>query len=420
MPKADTQPVPEGTRLLHVGPYKTGTTALQAAMWAARAAMLDQGVRLAGRSRNPASAVRAVTGRASPYSAEGKAPPIARWNELARELRKATESRVVVSSEFLAWADVDTIRRIVDDVGEHVHAAVTLRPLVRIMPSMWQQNVQTGSRSSFESWLRGVLREPPEQANREFWTLQRHDALVDRWVSVLGPERVTAVVVNERDHLVLMHVFERLLGLREGTLVPQRDLTNRSLTLPEAEAVRALNLAFHAEKLPKAQHARLVRFGAAQLMKRREPASDEPRVEMPAWAIEPTLAIQRQIVERIAVSGANVIGELDSLARPPEMRASGASTNGVSADSVPVSPEIAAAMSMGVVIASGGGRRGRLDGRFEFAEPVEVTRVPTYQVAGVLALRGWRALVGIPSAIAGRLRPTSARTRELEEVESLD
>ena len=29
-------PVPEGTRLVHVGPHKTGTTAVQNALWDAR------------------------------------------------------------------------------------------------------------------------------------------------------------------------------------------------------------------------------------------------------------------------------------------------------------------------------------------------------------------------------------------------
>lgn len=378
--------LPDGARLLHVGPYKTGTTALQAAMWTAREDMLGQGVRLAGRSRNPASAVRAITGRPSPYSEEGKTPPMGRWDELARDIRKAKEPRVIVSSEFFAWATPEVIRSIVADVGgEGIHVAVTLRPLARIIPSMWQQNVQTGTVVAFDEWLEGVLREPPEKANQAFWTLQRHSDLIDRWAGVLGADRVVAVVVDERDHLVLMRVFEGLLGLREGTLVPERDWSNRSLTLPEAEAIRAFNLAFKAEGLPKALHARLMRFGAAQLMKRREPAPTEAKVELPAWAVEPVGRIQREIVDRIAASGVRIVGDLERLTATPD------AVNGAAEQVTDVSPDIAAAMAMGVVVATGEARRSRLPGRrFQLAEPVEVTRVPTYQVAGVLAMRGLR------------------------------
>ena len=64
----------EGTRLVHIGPSKTGTSALQAALWGARASMREQGVHHAGPYRNPVSAVRAVTGQATSYS--DKPPPM--------------------------------------------------------------------------------------------------------------------------------------------------------------------------------------------------------------------------------------------------------------------------------------------------------------------------------------------------------
>ncbi len=262
----DNLVLPEQTRLLHIGPHKTGTTSLQGALWMARDALREQGVRHAGRTRNPSNAVRSVVGQPSPYS-DTEPPPISEWRTLVRELESAREPRIVVSSEFFAWAKPDAIRRIVEDVDPaRVHVAVTLRPLARIIPSMWQQNVQAGQVQPFEPWLNGVLRHAPEQVNRPFWTLHRHDRLIARWTDVVGLDRVTAIVVDDRDHGFLLRTFERLLGLREGTLAVVRDYTNRSLTQPEAEAVRAFNIAFRAEGLPKALHARMMRFGAAQEM----------------------------------------------------------------------------------------------------------------------------------------------------------
>ena len=40
---------------------------------------------------------------------------------------------------------------------------------------------------------------------------------------------------------MVLRAFEGLLGLRDGTLESHRDLANRSLTLPEVEAVRAFS-----------------------------------------------------------------------------------------------------------------------------------------------------------------------------------
>jgi hypothetical protein len=382
----DSLLLPSGVRLIHIGPHKTGTTALQGALWNARAEMRAQGVRHAGRSRNPSNAVRAVTGQPSPYS-ETDPPSIRAWDTLAREIRTAREPRVVVSSEFFAWARPDTIRRIVDDLGpDELQVAVTLRPLTRIIPSMWQQNVQAGHVAPFEQWLEGLLRQPPEKANQAFWMLHRHDRLIARWADVVGPDRIVAIVVDDRDHDVLLRVFEDLLGLRTGTLGASREYTNRSLTMPEVEAVRAFNVAFKAEGLSKALHARMMRFGAAQEMKRRRPSADEPRVELPPWAEAPVTEIAREMIAVIAASGVRVVGDLELLIAPESSSAPAA------VEPVQVPPEIAASMAMGILIASGRARETIRGRRWQFAEPIEMARVPTYQVAGVVALRGMRAV----------------------------
>ena len=98
--------VPDGTRLVHIGPPKTGTTALQGAFHAARAAAEAQGVHYAGRNRHSMSAVQAVLGRQSFYSTEGP-PPIRHWRKLVDEIRAADAKRVVMSSEFFADANAD-------------------------------------------------------------------------------------------------------------------------------------------------------------------------------------------------------------------------------------------------------------------------------------------------------------------------
>ncbi len=400
-PTADdgTLLLPSGTRLIHIGPHKTGTTSLQAALYVGRPAMLEQGVRHAGRDRNPAAAARAVTGQASTYSEE-EAPPIRRWHGLVRQIERAKEPRVVISSEYFAWADPAAIRRIVKDLDpSRVQIAVTLRPLARILPSMWQQVVQSGTTTPFDTWLDRLFNPPPGDARRAFWYMQRHDELIARWAEVVGPENVTAIVVDERDHDMVLRVFEQLLGLRRGTLTTVPDLANRSLTMPEAEAVRAFNIAAKAEGLSKAQHARAMRLGAAQVMKRRRPEPDEPAVRAPQWAVDRACEVAREMIGTIATSGVRVVGDLEALAQAPEGRAD--DTRG---PEVSLSPEIAASMAMGVLIATGGARReAKGPGRFPFAEPIEMARVPTLRVLVVVALRVMRAAGASWTALRDRV-----------------
>ena len=377
--------LPAGTRLVHIGPHKTGTTSLQTALFGARAAMLAQGVRHLGKTRNPAAAVRAVTGQAAPTSA-GTPPSMRYWRDLLGEARRAREPRVVVSSEFFSWATPEVIERIARDLDrDRLHVVVTLRPLGRILPSQWQQNVQAGVTQTYETWLGQVFGDKPGRSRDAFWQLHRHDQLIERWAAVLGTERLTAVVVDETDHGMLLRVFEGLLGLRGGTLVAERDLSNRSLTLAEAEAVRAFNVAAKQAAVTKAVQAKAMRYGAAIHMKQRAPAPDEARIETPGWALDQARAVDEAMVPAIAATGIRVVGNLAALTDPqPGRRGDEAAV-----EAVRVAPGVAAEMALGVLFASG---MARADGASAatgpiWIEPIEVARVSTWQLAAVMARR---------------------------------
>jgi len=378
---APALPLPAGARLVHIGPPKTGTTSLQAAFHEAREALIAQGVRYAGRSRHSAAAILAVTGRRT-FTADGAPPPKARWIELRDEIRNAPEPRVVLSSEGLSYARPDAIRRVVDDLDpSRVHVVVTLRPVARLLASEWQEHTQSGLRVPFETWLEEVFADPRRGAGRGFWHRQRHDELIARWAEVVGTERATAIVLDERDPGMVLRTFEQLLGLREGTLVLVPDLANRSLTLAELAAVRALHDAFEAEGLAPWQFHNIVRMKAAAYMKQRRPAPDEPRIETPQWALDRATEIAGEIVAGIRASGVRVVGDLDSLALPQVSRLEG--------DALPdvlVPPEIAARMAMGILVASGVAREAAAGGP-RYAEPLELARVRTRQLVGLLGRR---------------------------------
>lgn len=374
--------LPEGARLLHIGPHKTGTTSLQSAFHLARREAAAQGVHYAGPNRQPMQAAHAISGKPSPYSG-GNTPPQQRWRELVREVEGAAGKRVVISSEGFADADDDGIRRVIADLGDRVHVVVTLRALASILPSQWQQYVQGGMIRSYEAWLEAMLNPAPGAALPNFWVRHRHDALVARWAAAAGPSNVTVIVADEADRARQLRLFEALTGLREGTLVPEADLLNRSLTLPEVETVRAYNVAHRAEGLGTLLHMKVMRLGAAEHLKGRAPDADEPRITTPAWALERADAIAREIVDGIAGSGVRVIGDLGSLAVPAASR-SGRSGAVASLSRPPVADEtwaeIGARTAMGIVLASGLARGASATAGLEAAwpdGPVGLSKAPS-------------------------------------------
>jgi len=377
-----------GTRLLHIGPHKTGTTALQGAFHLARARLAAHGVFYAGADRSPVRATLAVTGR--PAMLGEASPDIALWDKLVRTVRGAGDQRVVISSEFFDDADDAVARRVVADLGgPRVHVVATLRPLARVMPSQWQQYLQNGLRTPYLEWLDGMLRKPPyDQPTPTFWQRHRQDKLIARWAAAAGVPNVTVIVVDGSDRLTLLRTFESLLGLPAGFLVPEDEMAvNRSLTLAEAEVVRQLNEEFKRREWPGASYAKFMRYGAVGQMKARKPLPGEPQIAAPAWALERMAEISAEMTGKIAALGVRVVGDLSALrspappARPPETEAGAGRADPV----IPV--EAAAQAILGAILAGGiANQPAAADKRPVADRPVR--EVEARELASVLVRRG--------------------------------
>ena len=348
--------LPEGTRLLHIGPHKTGTTSVQGAFHAARAEVAAQGVHYAGPNRHPRQAAQAAA-RTSLKASGGGARA---WSGLLREVRSAP-GRVLISSEWFADASDEAARDIIEALDrDRTHVVVTLRPLTGILPSQWQQFVQAGMTTPYLEWLRAIFDEPSSGAGRRFWRRHRHDRLIARWAAIAGTDRVSAVVVDGQDHSVVLRAFERLLGLRPGTLRLENNHANRSLALPEAELVRALNVAFASVGLAGQAQLDLVLFGAAAALKQREPSSGLPRIETPAWALARATDVAGEIVEGIRDTGIRVDGDLARLVERPLPASTRAAARSAAPmpDAAALWPEIVATGAIGVLTAAGLARSG--------------------------------------------------------------
>lgn len=305
-------PLPPASRLLHVGLPKTGTTAIQGALDQARRAMRASGVVYPGNAHQHRAAARAVT-RAWP---KGDAPPDPQtWNVLVRHVSRAGGNRVVISAEAFTNADEPTAREIVSAVGgQLVHVVVTVRPLVRLLPSVWQQTVVGGVRETYGDWLARVLDERrANAANTGFWRQPtRPDITVDRWRSVVGPRNLTVVAVDETDTTMLLRTFEQMLALPAGLLETPR-ATNPSLTFGEVELLRRLNRELHTRGWSSRRRRALVLAVRNHLQRSRPPGLDGQRIRTPTWAVERAGELGRAAADRIGSSGVRIVGDITTL-----------------------------------------------------------------------------------------------------------
>ncbi|MGZ5415714.1 MAG: hypothetical protein ACXWDI_00925 [Nocardioides sp.] len=308
----DPLTLPEGSKLLHIGPHKTGSTAIQDAMDQARHELRAQGVFYASENRHEATPARYVTGRLAPGHNPKRAA--GRWASITAEMRAEGPERKVFSSEFLSDATEEQVERIIGDIGtENTYVAVTLRPLASILPSQYQQYLQRGSTFGYESWLDSMFNKPPyDHPTPSFWKRHRHDELVQRWGKVVGPENVVVVMVDSRDFTVAPRAFEQLLGLTDGTLADKEVTANRSMTWGEAEVMRQFNRQFKDAKLPPDLHLTLMKSAGAHV-KDRVPGPDEAKIVTPAWAVKKANDFGAEMASTIEATGARILGDLSLL-----------------------------------------------------------------------------------------------------------
>jgi hypothetical protein len=308
--------LPPGAVLLHVGPYKTGTTALQASFEQHRDELLDRGVRYPGTQRRHARPVFALLGHALPGMPD---VPEHEWTDLVDDVRRAADVRVVLSSEDFATLAPHQAARAVADLGpERVHVLMVARNLTALLPSAWQERVKSVNEvSGYDEFLTEVLAEEPDGPSAAvFWRHHSLAALIRLWTDVLPPERVTVVVADESDRGQLRRVSEQLLGLPEQ-LLTDGPAGNPSLSWNRAELYRALNRAASGHGWDARRYRRLVYRGLLGGLAAAEPAAGESAIPpVPAWAAARVAQLSEQRVHEVADSGVRVVGDVSALLAP--------------------------------------------------------------------------------------------------------
>jgi hypothetical protein len=318
--------LPAGARLLHIGPPKTGTSALQYSLHRARATLLDHGVLYPGTEVNHYRAAYAFMGRRdvrnpgahhrSWVSQIGRVPPMSEWTELMREVEAEPQLRAVISHEAISRSSATMARAFVAQLGaDRTHIAITLRPPATLLPSRWSELVKEGATDdTFDQWLRRVYGRSHAPLSAAMRRYLDQAGLVERWAGVVGPDRVTVIIADRQDKRLLADTFEALLGLPPRTLAlaEASSTANRSLTAPEAEVIRRLNTRLgHRAASTWRSYVKAVRTDLIdRALARRTPGPQEPRLQLPDWAARLAAADGRRYADRIAASGVRVVGDL--------------------------------------------------------------------------------------------------------------
>lgn len=286
--------LPSDGVLLHIGPRKTGTTAIQGALRDQRTQLGARGILYPGSgiAQNGAGIALIVRGDERP------------WDKVVNQVH-SWSGRAVVSSENLEWASQEQATRIVSDLGSSSRIVITLRHLSQMVPSLWQQAIRMGGLNvSFSDWVDTFLSgEIPR------WHQGRYDRLVQRWADIVGPDRVVVLPIPAGRMEALSRGFENLLDLPRNYLPLHR--SNRSLTYQEAEVLRLRNLAAESRGLGPLDDLSGSRM--IEMIDARVPLPGEQRIQIPPRSVASIERLQVEITEGIHASNVQVLGDLDDI-----------------------------------------------------------------------------------------------------------
>jgi len=304
--------LPEGAVLVHIGPYKTGTTAIQTSLHAHRAALEGRGITYPGRSHRQMRQSWALLGRSRVGEDD---VPEREWDAMVEEVRGAS-GRVVISSEDFSSARAPHIHKLVDDLGpDRVHVLIVARRLDKLLPSAWQERVKSVNETrTYDAWLREVLSVEREGgAARTFWHNHGLDTLIGRWSAELSPDRIVVLVNDEADRRLQAATFERLLGLADGTLTPGPH-SNTSLSMERIELCRQVNIAAREggwvgnKRLNPARRALLAGLRSAPLTE-----WETLIPPLPSWTVDRLTQLSDVRADAVATAPVTVIGDPELL-----------------------------------------------------------------------------------------------------------
>jgi hypothetical protein len=320
----DNSQMRERRLIIHAGFHKSGTTALQEAFDAQSEELKAAGITYPNINRRAHHRIAwSLTGKNWGWGKRGgeKVSP-KEWQQLAKSINASDDETIIISSEFFSELDGDAIRMLFSAIKERkVQAVFTVRPLVKLLGSSYQQYLKYGIKADYEEWLHSVLDKPGEsKINPTFWLRHFHGRVVGKWVDVLGSQAVTVIIVDESRPEFLFDSINSYLGLPQGFLKSQDTGSNRSLTMEEIALLLEINRRFPKER-DWNEYEVFIRNGYIRTITDSiAPSKTSGKLLTPKWAIEKGNEIGALNKRELLSTKAKIVGDIDSLdsAQVPE------------------------------------------------------------------------------------------------------
>ncbi|HEY1972680.1 MAG TPA: hypothetical protein VGH89_32360 [Pseudonocardia sp.] len=304
---------------LHIGAAKTGTSYLQAVLWANRERLRAGGTLYPGLSSD--AHFRAATDLLGQHYQEHVDPlAVGAWERLVGQARvwSGTGSgAVVMSHELFGLAEEAAVRRAAADLNwAEIHLVYTARDLARQIPAAWQEDVKNRQVLSFAEFVADLRAAEPEHfLAKLFWRLQDAPGVLGGWVAAAGvpPERVHLITLPPRGAPPdeLWRRFSRVIGIApDGCDTEVGVEANRSMGVAETNLVRRLNLEV-ADRLDWPSYDVLVKdYLAVQVLGGRDAAGP---LRLPSGEYDWVRARAARLVEALGGTGYRVVGDLAEL-----------------------------------------------------------------------------------------------------------
>ena len=303
---------------LHVGFHKTGTTALQTILNRNRKQLAELGFLYPKTRKFKAqhefawsAANRGWGWKQFGGSFAGPKPA----KRMYKALRKS-KLDAIISSEFLSELTTDQIQKLLDLIGSRdLKVIFTVRPIAKILPSAYQQEIKNGSKLTYSKWLERVFDTETENRNNvRFWGRHSHHIEIAKWVGVLGKERVSVIISDDSKPDFLSEAFFGLIGVPTDSFrEPKESFINRSMDLAEIELIRQINLKFKRE-LGWDEYVVGVRSSIVKAWTSSSPSENSPgRLATPSQFAPQLEAKAKEIAQGIKDLGVEIIGDLSSL-----------------------------------------------------------------------------------------------------------
>jgi hypothetical protein len=285
---------------LHPGPLKTGTTYLQSLLYANRESFLSQGVTIVGTQASHYRAAKELMRRRPHRKTQGA------WSRTRAAVLRA-QGDVVMSCERYSLLRVEHAQRVLEDLdGREVHAVLTLRDVVSVLPARWQEGIKNGGTASWAEFQDRIVQDPARLRK-----ITRAVSTLEVWAAVLPADRIHVVTVppSSAPRTLLFERFCEAVGAdptKLQTLEPTR--VNRSMDLVTTELVRRVNLQRAVKLSGAAQQSEIKAFLAQELAKR-----SRVRPELGAAVLEAAKGETEALVRQIETGGFHVVGDLNDL-----------------------------------------------------------------------------------------------------------